>query len=131
MSTAARGSLRAVAPVNVPGARVARCARVRWALADGALEWTVREGPEPSAHAVLRRGEEERRLTDPASVVEFIDDPASGLVHVRVASREGELFRASIDPSRGVVYARTSLLERLAIPGGRYEVAEGRVERGA
>lgn len=132
MSTAAR-SIHAPRMALAPQARRAV---VRWALGAGGaeLEWAVGEADARGGGVVtarVREGGVERLVVDGRAGdlrVEFVDDAASRLVHVRVARGGAELLAASVDPSRGVVYARTALLAGLCPGGGRCEVSGGGLE---
>jgi hypothetical protein len=74
--------------------------------------------------AVLRVGARERSLEWPAGRCACAADRASGLVHVDI---EGWL-NATVRGEGEVLYARTPLLARLGLPGGRYE-GEGSASR--
>lgn len=130
MSTAARS----IHTPRLALASEARRAVVRWALGAGGaeLEWAVGEADAGGAvTAKVREGGVERVVVDGRAGdlrVEFVDDTVSRLVHVRVARGGAELLAASVDPSRGVVYARTALLAGLCPGGGRCEVSGGGLE---
>lgn len=96
------------------------------------LEWTVEESPDPGNGDPLRTAG--AVLRGPGSIValfestwttrvEIVEDSAAALRHVEVRENGEVLLSAALDAADGAtMYARTALLERLGLGGGRYEV---------
>lgn len=102
---------------------VLRTASVAWEIAPDALAaagratltWTI-DLDAATAHATLDLDGRVRTLRECSVTIER--DP-SGLTHVAAPE---SLLLAAIRPDGTPLYARTSLLATLGVPGGRYEV---------
>lgn len=89
------------------------------AAMDSADRWIV------SARLIDAAGEEPAPIlslaAEPAAAAVWTHDPECGLEHLDVPG----LLSVSMERGGRVVYARTSLLERFGLAGGRYEVLRG------
>ncbi|GEM_PF-4763843 len=81
------------------------------------LRWLI-DVDRGASTLIVADGSAEHRLAAGTARVEW--DGPTGLMHLHAAAGQDELVATLRDES--VLYARTTVMERLGIPGGRYEV---------
>lgn len=84
---------------------------------DVELRWVI-DLDRAASTLVLADGAAEHRLATGGATAGW--DAGTGLMHLHAAAGQDELVATLRDDV--VLYARTTVMERLGIPGGRYEV---------
>jgi hypothetical protein len=87
------------------------------------LRWLIDLGASSSTLLVIDGAVEHRIATGGAAPGW---DPETGLMHLHAAAGQDELVATLRDDA--VLYARTTVMERLGIAGGRYEVVRTAVQ---
>lgn len=112
-------------PGGVPASSEARACAARLCIAwrigpDGATElrWTIHDGL--ASAALHTAGAEAQQPLAEASLTRRIHDARAGLEHLEVEGLLWLTLRNAGDCPPTLLFARTTLLTRLSIPGGRY-----------